>query len=132
LLAGKTSAQVGMTMDLTASILAATDTAIPEGARLEGMDLLPILSGQRPIVDRTLFWRIAVPGRQQRAVRQGDWKLLVDGGEVHLLLFDLKRDIGERRDLAVAHPDVVTTLRRLIREWEKDVDAEAGRRRPAQ
>ena len=123
--AGTTSAQVGMTMDLTASILAATDTAIPGDARLEGMDLLPILSGRRPIADRTLFWRIAVAGKQQRAVRQGNWKLLVDGDETHLLLFDLKRDLGERSDLAVAHADLVTTLRRQIREWEKDVDAEA-------
>jgi arylsulfatase A-like enzyme len=122
--AGKTSAQVGITMDLTASILAAAGAKVPADARLEGIDLLPILRGQQPAVERTLFWRNAVPGRQQRAVRRGDWKLLVDGGEWELLLFNLKNDIGERTNLAVARPALVAELRRLIREWERDVDTE--------
>jgi arylsulfatase A-like enzyme len=121
--AGKTSAQVGITMDLTASILAATTTPVPPDARLEGMNLLPVLAGGSPIVERTLFWRISVPTRQQRAVRMGDWKLLIDGDD--LLLYNLRTDIGERHDLAMQRPDLVAKLRPLISTWEKDVDAEA-------
>jgi arylsulfatase A-like enzyme len=41
--AGRVSGQVGITMDLTASILAATGTPVPPEARLEGINLLPIL-----------------------------------------------------------------------------------------
>ena len=58
--AGKTSAQAGITMDLTASILAATNTPVPADARLEGINLLPIFEGRAPVIDRTLFWRIDV------------------------------------------------------------------------
>jgi hypothetical protein len=61
--------------------------------------------------------------RQQRSVRQGDWKLLIDGDD--MLLFDLKHDIGERNDLAKEHTDIAHRLRPLIAEWEKDVDSEA-------
>jgi arylsulfatase A-like enzyme len=122
--AGKTSRQAGITMDLTASILAATNTPVPPDARLEGLNILPILEGRSPLVDRTLFWRISVPNRQQRAVRSGDWKLLLDGDD--LLLYDLRADIGERNDLARQRPDLVAKLRPLISEWEKDVDAEAN------
>ena len=122
--AGKTSSQVGMTMDLTASILSATGTRVPGEARLEGIDLLPSLGGPGPTVERTLFWRnAAAPGRLQRAVRRGNWKLLIDGDD--LLLFELSKDIGERNDLAMTRPDLVADLRRRILEWEKDVDAEA-------
>jgi arylsulfatase A-like enzyme len=121
--AGRTSAQVGITMDLSASILAAAGAAVPPEARLEGMDLLPILTGKAPLVERTLFWRINVPTRQQRAVRRGDWKLLVDGDD--LMLFNLPGDIGERKDLAAERPDVVAALHALSLAWEKDVDAEA-------
>ena len=32
---------------------------------LDGMDLLPILAGRAPVVDRTLFWRIDTPTRQE-------------------------------------------------------------------
>ena len=123
---GTTSRQAGITMDLTASILAATRTPVPADAALEGIDLLPVLEGRTPARERTLFWRIASPIRQQRAVRQGDWKLLVDGD--HLLLFNLRADIGERRDLASQRPDLVRTFRRLLADWEQNVDAEATAR----
>ena len=49
--AGKVSAQVGITMDLTASILAATGRAVPPEARHEGMNLFPIWRARRPEVD---------------------------------------------------------------------------------
>jgi hypothetical protein len=74
-------------------------------------------------MDRTLFWRIDVPLRQQRAIRSGEWKLLRDGD--NLLLFNLKADIGERHDLAAARTDLVSKLLPLLIAWEKDVDAEA-------
>ena len=122
--AGKTTSQVGITMDLTASILAATNTPVPADARLEGVNLLPTLRGESPLLERTLFWRIRTPARQQLAVRSGPWKLLVDGGQ--LLLFDLPRDIGEKNDLALKRPDLVAGLRRRILDWEKDVDSEAA------
>lgn len=122
--AGKTTAQVGIMMDLTASILAATNTPVPADARLEGVNLLPILRGESPLRERTLFWRINALDRQQLAVRSGPWKLLVDGGQ--LLLFDLQRDIGEKNDLTLTRPDLVAQLRRRIQEWEKDVDTEAA------
>lgn len=120
---GKISSQVGMTMDLTATILGATGTRVSAEARLEGIDLLPILQGRSPAEDRTLFWRIVSESRHQRAVRRGDWKLLIDGDD--LMLYNLRRDIGERRDLALERPDLVRALRLLIGEWESNVDAEA-------
>ena len=119
--AGRTSPQVGMVFDLTQTILAAAQAPVPAEARFEGINLLPIVTGQNPQVERTLFFRVT--GRQQRAVRQGDWKLLVDGGAV--LLFNLRTDVGERNDLAKERPDIARRLRPLITEWEKDVDSEA-------
>ncbi len=106
-------------MDLTASILAATGTHAPQGYRPDGIDILPILRGDAPLLERHLFWRIARPQRQQRAVRSGRWKLLVDGGQ--FLLFDLGEDLGERTDLAARHPELVVTLKHLLADWEKDV-----------
>jgi arylsulfatase A-like enzyme len=119
---GRVSSQVGITMDLHASILAATNTAAPASARLEGLDLLPILDGSKPVVERTLFWRLQAPARLQRAVRSGDWKVLLDGASV--LLFDLASDVGERHDLSGRRQDVASRLVPLLMAWEKDVDSE--------
>jgi len=121
--AGSLTSQVGHTLDLAASIVAATGVPVPADTRLEGMDLLPVLAGKAPVVPRTLFWRTAVGGRQQKAVRRGDWKLVLDG-TTHTFLYDLRTDLGERQDLARSRQDVVRELRPLLEAWEKDVDAE--------
>ena len=116
--ANKTSAQVAITMDLTASILAATGATVPATYKLDGIDLLPALSGRSPLVERQLFWRIKRP-RNQRAVRSGRWKLLQDG--VDYYLFEVAADAGERRDLTAAHPEMVRKLSAVLDAWEKDV-----------
>lgn len=110
-------------MDLTATILAATGTPVPPDAHLDGIDLAPILARRSPVIERTLFWRIVTPIRRQKAVRQGDFKLLLDGDD--LLLFNLRNDIGERHDLAASRPELVAKLLPLLQKWEADVDAGA-------
>ena len=120
--AGGTSTQVAITMDLSRTILAAAGVDAPE-ARLEGIDLLPLLRVRSPAVERTLFWRVVINARQQRAVRSGDWKVLIDGPQQ--MLFDVKHDPGERHDLAAERPDLIRSLKAKIEAWEKDVDGEA-------
>ena len=126
--AGSVSTQVGITMDLAASIIAATATPVPSEARLEGINLFPVLQKKAPQTERTLFWRTGGPSpvnMNQKAVRSGDWKLLVDGAVTRIFLFDVKADPGERQDLFARRPEVVERLQQLLTEWERDVDAEA-------
>ncbi|BCS34990.1 N-acetylgalactosamine-6-sulfatase [Luteitalea sp. TBR-22] len=120
--AGTVSPQVGITMDLSATIVAATGGAAPAEARYEGLDLLPMLRGTVAPVTRTLFWRTAVGGRSQVAVRSGDWKLMLDGNNA--FVFDVRADPGERQDLTRQRQDVARRLRALVAAWEADVDAE--------
>jgi arylsulfatase A-like enzyme len=121
--AGKTSSQVGIMMDMTATILAVTASPVPAEAKLEGINLLPLLQEGAQRRERTLFWRITGQARRQRAVRQGDWKLLLDAGNP--MLYNLANDVGERNDLASQRTDIVRKLFPLIAQWEADVDAEA-------
>jgi arylsulfatase A-like enzyme len=121
---GRVSDQVGITMDLTASILAATGTPVPGDARHEGIDLLPVLAGAAAAVERTLFWRVPPP-RPQQAVRSGDWKLVLDGGRA--MLFNLRRDISERDNLIAEHTDIARRLRAVLTAWTGDVDNDAKR-----
>ncbi|MEX2110587.1 MAG: sulfatase-like hydrolase/transferase [Gemmatimonadaceae bacterium] len=116
-----TSAQVAITMDLTASILAATGAKIPTTYKPDGLDLLPILSGRSQVVDRQLFWRVKRP-HEQRAVRSGSWKLLQDGRNFYL--FDVAQDPGERHDLTSVRPELVRGLNAALDNWEKDVATE--------
>jgi arylsulfatase A-like enzyme len=113
--ANKVSQQVTITMDFTATILAATGTK-PARA-LDGINLLPVLQGKQPVQERTLFWRIITrPDRQMKAVRQGDWKYVRDG-DIDVL-FHLPSDWRERRDLSYRQQARVKAMQRLLAEWE--------------
>jgi arylsulfatase A len=130
--AGVTSSQVGITMDLTASILAAAGVTPPASYRPEGVDLVGLVQ-KGTTLERTLFWRLpAAPGPAgtapvtQRAVRRGDWKYVDDRGQYSL--FNLRTDPGERNDLAQQRGGLIRELRALVATWEADVDREAKQR----
>jgi arylsulfatase A-like enzyme len=122
--AGAVSTQVGITMDLTATAVALSGAPAPPDLKLEGLNLLPLLAkGARPVT-RTLFWRVNTAGLNQKAVREGNWKLVLETpARAHL--FDVVKDPGERDEVAASHTEVVRKLRNEILAWEKDVDAEA-------
>jgi arylsulfatase A-like enzyme len=102
--------QMAISMDWTATILAAAGTKSAEGYPLDGIDLLPAIKGTSPVQDRTFFWRIY----DQDAVRSGKWKYFRDGDRRYL--FDLSVDQHERADFSTKNPDV---LKRLVAEFEK-------------
>ena len=58
-------------LDLTTSILAVAGADIPVEARLEGINLQPVLEGKSQEVDQTLFWRVRRGDRGQLAARSG-------------------------------------------------------------
>jgi arylsulfatase A-like enzyme len=122
--AGRVSDQVGITMDLTASILGVTGAPVPADAELEGVNLFPIWEGRAPELERTLFWRAGMGPGKRTAVRRGDWKLLVDGQ--HSYVFNLRADPSERNDMAKWRQDIARELQPLIRNWEASVDAAAA------
>jgi arylsulfatase A-like enzyme len=104
--------QVAITMDLTATCLAAAGVAMPASTPLDGVDLVPHVTGRAGVVERTLYWRMRDP--EQRAMRRGPWKyLLIDGRE---FLYDLDYDCRERTDFNEKHPELLAELRT---EWER-------------
>ena len=108
--ANRVTQQMAITMDWTATMLAAAKTEAAAVRSLDGIDLLPVLKGSSPVIDRTFFWRIYA----QDAVRQGKWKFFRNG-EVRRL-FDLSIDQHEQADFSQKQPEV---LRQLINEFDK-------------
>jgi arylsulfatase A-like enzyme len=119
---GKQIDQPAITMDLTATFLAAAGVAPAADRPLDGMNLLPILTGKSPPVERTFCWRVNRTNRKQKAIRHGDWKYVEDGAAVEML-FNLADDIGERRDLGYRHPEILADLKDRLKTWEAEMDA---------
>jgi len=103
--------QQTITMDWTATILAAAETKPAEGYPLDGIDLLPVMRPRSQLQERTFFWRIY----DQDAVRQGKWKYVRSGDRRQL--FDLSFDQHEQADFAKKNPDVLERLTAEFNKW---------------
>jgi arylsulfatase A-like enzyme len=113
--------QVALNMDLTATLLAAAGVSPPAGRALDGIDLRDVLSGRREPFPRTVFWRFKRGEARRKAVREGDFKLVIDDGNEEM--FDLANDLEEKQNLIAAMPEKAAELRARIEAWEKEVVA---------
>ena len=111
---GRVSDQHCLTMDWSATMLAAAGVAAHPDYPLDGGSLLPVLRDEAPAFERPMFWRMNHRG--QRAARLGDWKYLrVDG---HDYLFNIPADERERANHASRQPERLAELRAAWTAWE--------------
>jgi arylsulfatase A-like enzyme len=103
-------------MDVFATAAAAASVPLPGDRACDGVDLRPFLLGETEgAPHRALFWR----SLYNKAVRKGDWKLILNERSGEILLYDLEHDRGEKANLAPAYPQVVEELLEELREWEQ-------------
>ena len=95
---------------------------MPEQSK-DGVSLVPLLKGERSIDQQVLYWHYPhysdQGGGPSSAIRQGYWKLIQFYGDNHYELYNLRYDIGERRDLAKAFPQKAAELQELLNRWKK-------------
>lgn len=122
---GKTDARPIIQLDVMPTALAAAGVAKRGGAELDGVNLLPYLTGKsRGVPHEALYWRLG----GNMAIRKGDWKLVkmsdsgfrqyptVPADLAGAGLYNLKDDIGERNDVSPQHP---REARELAVAWER-------------
>ncbi|MEM6551126.1 MAG: sulfatase-like hydrolase/transferase [Planctomycetota bacterium] len=104
---GQVFADPVSTMDLYPTFTAAAGIDPPETTKLDGVNLLPYLRGEKTgLADRTLYWW----WYDQGSMRRGPWKMVPYGKQREL--FNLKDDIGETTDLSKQHPEVFNAMTR--------------------
>ena len=109
--AGKSYDRPVISLDVAATAGAAS--GLPLDPALDGVDLLPHVTGERPAAPHEfLYWRF----RSQAAVLSGRWKLVLLGPD-HRFLFDLDGAAGETASVAERHPEVVGRLEGALRAW---------------
>ena len=119
-------------VDWLSSVLAVAGLKPPAGQRLDGQDLSAALLGtDKSVRTKPLFW-LRPPDRPgpaddhfpDLAVRDGDWKLLIDEDGGRPQLYDLANDVGEKTNLAARKPEVVERLKKLVMEWRESLPVE--------
>lgn len=136
---GQVDGRVVSSLDIAPTAAALAGAKLPNGS--DGVDLIPYLTGRdKRTPHPTLYWRAG----PNFAIRDGDWKMwevnkadpsekpgaeagiTPDGTHAtisplgqHVMLYDLKSDPGETRNVAAAHPEVVARLKAKLAEWDK-------------
>lgn len=106
-------------LDIAATAVAAAGPqAESELETLDGVDLIPYLTGSRGDArpHEWLFWRRGVAS----AARRGDWKLIRSTGNPDILI-DLATDPGETTNLAESRPEIVAELSAGLAAWETEM-----------
>ena len=116
---GKRYPEMVSSLDLFPTFLSAAGGKINEAKQLDGVDLLPYLSGgQTEKPHQNLFWRAV--GGFEYAVRHEDFKLYKSAYKEKTLLFNLKDDAQERFDLSKKFPEKLAELEALYQAWDAD------------
>jgi arylsulfatase A-like enzyme len=124
--AGRVEERPVIQLDILPTALAAAGVELNPEWKLDGVNLLPYLRGERTDAPHpALYWRFGA----QMAVRMGDWKLVkapkaggasaarrdvADTTGAHL--YHLARDIGEQTNLAEREP---AKVKQLADAWDR-------------
>jgi arylsulfatase A-like enzyme len=122
--AGSVSKEMICSIDLLPTV--ASVATIKLDHAVDGIDLTPALKGGELKRD-ALYWHYphysnqgGIPGG---AIRMGDYKLFENYENGTVSLYNLKKDIGESKDLSSLELKKVKNMRNKLHAWYKEVDA---------
>lgn len=124
--AGVTTQELGCTMDLFTTAIQLAGGTPPADRIVDGLDLTPVLTGKgKSPRDTMLYYR----GTRLYAARHGPWKAHfvtrpAYGKEEAVehdppLLYHLGHDPGEKLNVAREHPEVLTTIHKVVAAHRK-------------
>jgi arylsulfatase A-like enzyme len=115
--AGVVSEQVWAFWDFLPTMAELTGQKPPPD--MDGISILPALLQGKALEHPPLYFEFHERGFTQ-AARLGDWKAVRLGTKKPIELYDLKTDIGEARDVAAQHPEVVKRIEEYLKTARVD------------
>lgn len=117
---GSTCDEITSTMDLLPTFARLADASAPTDRTIDGNDIWPLLSDQ--LGARSPYEAFYYYNRNQlQAVRNGPWKLHLQGDRGQPALYHLGHDISETTNLIDQHPNVVQRLTKYMKAARADL-----------
>jgi arylsulfatase A len=135
--AGTVCSELTGTIDVLPTIAAITGKPLPEGKKIDGMDVSGLWMGKTDESPREEFVHYTSRGDLE-GIRQGNWELLVKKPRAprrkpkpapakppQILLFNLSKDVGEQNNVAESNPEIVKRLRSRMEELDAEITKNA-------
>ena len=107
-------------LDIMATIVELSGADVRPDRPLDGVNLVPYLSGRVSTRPHDAIY-LRKFDQQRYAVRQGDYKLVIPQKGKRPLLFHVKDDIAEQKDLALQQPQRIEELEELRQAWVEEL-----------
>lgn len=106
--------------DIFTTVLNISGLDAPTDRTIDGVNLLPAVTGQALTRTTPLFWRTHVsPADNRVALREGEWKIVANDILTEFMLFNVEVDPTESNDLAKKKPEKLAKMKkRLIDTWQ--------------
>ncbi len=109
-----------ISLDAHYTALAVAGGTVPDN--LDGVNLLPYITNEiKTPPHQQLFWRMGV----QKALRDGDWKILTTIEDPKWQLYNLAEDVSEKTNLAEKKREIVDKMDNIYSEWNNKMVAPA-------
>lgn len=102
------------TLDIFTTIASAIGSDLPKDRIYDGVDLIQTVN-KNTVAHKDLYWRSG----DAKAIRSGDWKLVISGKTHEKWLYNLVSDKSEITDLSQKNPEKVKELQTALQTWEK-------------
>ncbi|MBN2269673.1 MAG: sulfatase [Sedimentisphaerales bacterium] len=126
--AGSTCSEPVISTDFYPTMLELTGLPAKPKQHIDGISFVPLLKGGKSLGRRAIFWHYPHYGNQGGspggAVRAGDYKLIEFYEDGRIELYNLKKDIGEKNNLAEKMPEKADEMLAMLKAWREDVDAQ--------
>lgn len=103
------------------------DAAGARAPAVDGVSLKPLITNGAALATRPIYWHYPhysnQLGKPGGAVREGDLKLVELYEDNKLELYNLRDDMGEKKDLARSMPAETKRLHAKLASWRKSVNA---------
>lgn len=104
------------------------NTPVPANHKLDGEDMSDVLMGKTRARSTPLFWewRLRVIGEPfhqspMLAMREGDWKLLMNPDHSRVELYEITKDLTQLSNVAAKHPQIVARLSERLLAWQQEL-----------
>ncbi len=111
-------------LDLMPTVAEVTGSTTPTDRPLDGQSLVGLFMGERLVRNKPLYWSIPTPDGMEFALRDGDWKIVLNTLGEPVYLFNLAEDFYEVHNLLKSDPKKAAQMKQKFERYRQNVESD--------
>ncbi len=122
--AGQVSEMPVSSVDIFTTLYKAINKKAVMDKEVDGKDIVKLLANEKKSLNRTIFWHYPhysnQGGKPGAAMVKNGYKLILNYEDESIELYNLNKDIGERRNIAISDKKLAMAYKGVVEKWLAD------------